>query len=767
MNYDELKRNIADVVKPNGNQEITGQIMQDALFALIENLGEGWQFGGAVRPSDAPALGADVRGFWLAVEKGVYTDFGGVEVTELSAIVYGDGWGVLPLGVAFGVDTEAEIGALSERVKALEADGSVTTSRIADAAVATPKIADKAVVKGKLSEDLQKVLDKAAFVSSLGGYIYYSPATPPSISINDDKTSMTITFPADSRGYMFVMGRNNKFIVTSRHNFSATPEVYTINKYKVLLWDTTNGTISSSSYDSPKDDKYVLLAGFSGSEPVGLVANWLLSQMYVDKVDKSSIINNLTSGGAATPLSAEQGKVLFEKKGISMYYSHNVPPRLEINGMSDIKVTFPVNEGGYFMALGGNNKLIASSRHNLPITNEESYTINRYQVLKWDLTNGAISTTSFDTVYSPNEVVLLSFSGGAVRGVLADFLAINGYFNERGIVDLNKDVETRLYSAIKKKGFYGTYANATGILSLLHFSDLHGSVANLKRIIEFKNKYSSYISDMVHTGDCVTSYFEDDNPFAFVKDGNKVLNVIGNHDCWQEGHTYPTPYDATEEQAYTKFIAPFISSWGVTSAGVNKCYYYKDYVKASVRMIVLDALHYNATQEAWFETALASAKTAGYSVLAVNHYPAQKGLTKIECGGFNPYDEELAEVIPSANQMERLPDSAYSVVDDFISGGGKFICWIGGHTHLDYFGLVPSHPNQMQIMVDKAGDYDAYVEEARIVDTKSQDAFNIFVVDTNLGLVKVVRIGCDTDMFEQTKKAFCYDYRNKVLISNQ
>lgn len=152
MNYDELKRNIADVVKPNGNQEITGQIMQDALFALIENLGEGWQFGGAVRPSDVPALGADVRAFYLAVEKGVYADFGGVEVSELSAIVYGDGWGVLPLGVAFGVDTEAEIGALSERVKALEADGSVTTSRIADGAVTTPKIADTAVTSDKIED---------------------------------------------------------------------------------------------------------------------------------------------------------------------------------------------------------------------------------------------------------------------------------------------------------------------------------------------------------------------------------------------------------------------------------------------------------------------------------------------------------------------------------------------------------------------------------------------------------------------------------------
>ena len=166
MNYEELKRNIADVVKPNGNQEITGQIMQDALFALIENLGEGWQFGGAVRPSDAPALGADVRGFWLAVEKGVYADFGGVEVSELSAIVYGDGWGVLPLGVAFGVDTEAEIGALSERVKALEADGSVTTSRIADKAVTTDKIAAGAVSIDKLNTDLQaKVNDNVKTVA--------------------------------------------------------------------------------------------------------------------------------------------------------------------------------------------------------------------------------------------------------------------------------------------------------------------------------------------------------------------------------------------------------------------------------------------------------------------------------------------------------------------------------------------------------------------------------------------------------------------------
>lgn len=152
MNYDELKRNIADVVKPNGNQEITGQIMQDALFALIENLGAGYQFGGVVATSDAPTLGSDVKAFYLAKGKGVYASFGGVEVTEVSVITYDGAYRVYGLGIAFGTDTEAEIAELDARLKALEADGSVTTAKIADKAVTTLKIADKAITTDKLAD---------------------------------------------------------------------------------------------------------------------------------------------------------------------------------------------------------------------------------------------------------------------------------------------------------------------------------------------------------------------------------------------------------------------------------------------------------------------------------------------------------------------------------------------------------------------------------------------------------------------------------------
>lgn len=239
MNYDELKRNIADVVKTNGNQEITGQIMQDALFALIENLGEGWQFGGAVRPSDVPALGADVRGFWLAVEKGVYADFGGVEVTELSAIVYGDGWGVLPLGVAFGVDTEAEIGALSERVKALEADGSVTTSRIADGAVTTPKIAAGAVTTPKIA-DGAVTNDKIADYAVIGEKIASDAITNDKIranAVSADKLNTDLQSKVNDNVKTVEQTLTIEQKAQARKNIDVD---YLTEDEVANLWDTTN-----------------------------------------------------------------------------------------------------------------------------------------------------------------------------------------------------------------------------------------------------------------------------------------------------------------------------------------------------------------------------------------------------------------------------------------------------------------------------------------------------------------------------------------------
>lgn len=308
--------------------------------------------------------------------------------------------------------------------------------------------------------------------------------------------------------------------------------------------------------------------------------------------------------------------------------------------------------------------------------------------------------------------------------------------------------------------------NRANMFSLLHFSDIHGSDVNIQRIIDFADDYEKYLYDILHSGDAPNAYFSDDNPFALVG-GNRIMEVVGNHECWIQGQTWPRPYTATAQQVYEKFFAPYISNWGVTSPGTNLCYYYKDYSTAKVRLIVLDCIHYDATQESWFETALAGAKTAEYRVVAVTHYPAMTGLDNIDCT-FGTYGESInAETPPSGtDQVERMPESAFTAVDNFIEGGGEFVCWLSGHTHGDFIGTVKEHSNQIQIIISTGKAINGNGDAARVNMTKTQDLFNVFAVDGNNKLIKLVRIGADKDRYLRSRKTLCLNYETKQVISN-
>ena len=69
-------------------------------------------------------------------------------------------------------------------------------------------------------------------------------------------------------------------------------------------------------------------------------------------------------------------------------------------------------------------------------------------------------------------------------------------------------------------------------------------------------------------------------------------------------------------------INPYKANWGANgtlSITSNKCYYYKDYTNAKVRLIVLDCMHENSAQLTWLNNTLASAKSANMHVLIANH----------------------------------------------------------------------------------------------------------------------------------------------------
>lgn len=100
-NYEVLKQAVSDVIKTNGNQEITGAIMQSALLTIISTVGDNATFAGIATPTTNPGT-PDQNIFYLAAQPGVYSNFGGVELTDQLLILTNknDIWVKNELGIA-------------------------------------------------------------------------------------------------------------------------------------------------------------------------------------------------------------------------------------------------------------------------------------------------------------------------------------------------------------------------------------------------------------------------------------------------------------------------------------------------------------------------------------------------------------------------------------------------------------------------------------------------------------------------------------------
>ena len=83
-NYATLKSAIQSVIKTNGNEEITGAVLQSALLSIIDSIGANYTFAGVATPqTDAGAPDQNV--FYIAPE-GTYTNFGGSYTVPLGSL---------------------------------------------------------------------------------------------------------------------------------------------------------------------------------------------------------------------------------------------------------------------------------------------------------------------------------------------------------------------------------------------------------------------------------------------------------------------------------------------------------------------------------------------------------------------------------------------------------------------------------------------------------------------------------------------------------
>ena len=114
MNYNGLISYVEHNIKANDNREITGNIMQQVLETVINELGAGYQFAGIADETTEPPT-TDAKIFFVC-GAGTYTNFGeGFEVPKgsIGILKYDSEWSLSAISIEFDTDS-IEDGAITE-----------------------------------------------------------------------------------------------------------------------------------------------------------------------------------------------------------------------------------------------------------------------------------------------------------------------------------------------------------------------------------------------------------------------------------------------------------------------------------------------------------------------------------------------------------------------------------------------------------------------------------------------------------------------------
>lgn len=298
------------------------------------------------------------------------------------------------------------------------------------------------------------------------------------------------------------------------------------------------------------------------------------------------------------------------------------------------------------------------------------------------------------------------------------------------------------------------------VLSLLHFSDIHGDDTAALKIRKYYDRYSDYIDDILNTGDTVVDTNADS--LGFINNANLgvALMTIGNHDTWG---------NSEQSFVYNKFFTPYISSWGVTqpsnAAANSLMYWYKDYTSKGIRLIGIDCMYPTEAQFTWLTSTLNDAKNNNLSVVLASHYmPLNSSYNAhVLYHGDLPTFSALTDY-GLTNAPQEMSNSFIQKVQDYIDGGGKFICWLCGHRHNDAIFYPDGYNEQLVITIDNAG---TRVPNAT-GDRTGEYLYcaNVVGIDANSKLIKLFRVGCKSDKWMRNINVLTYDYANKKVITN-
>lgn len=149
-NYNSLKTTIDANIKQNGNQEITGQILNSVLNQMVTTLGAGYQFAGVATLDPATDPGSpDAKVFYIANGKGKYEKFGGLEVTEDEVVVLY--WDSAWHKVATGIASQEKLSELESAIATALASYVAKADIVANTGSTTDKVMSQKAVTDNLA----------------------------------------------------------------------------------------------------------------------------------------------------------------------------------------------------------------------------------------------------------------------------------------------------------------------------------------------------------------------------------------------------------------------------------------------------------------------------------------------------------------------------------------------------------------------------------------------------------------------------------------
>lgn len=344
-----------------------------------------------------------------------------------------------------------------------------------------------------------------------------------------------------------------------------------------------------------------------------------------------------------------------------------------------------------------------------------------------------------------------------------------------GICELNADMDPLIQSMGRKVLTTNAtedtaYQEAPAPLRLAHLSDTHSDAGAVARFTEWCRAHSGMIDEMILTGDLVDNKSQPMDFFNYAADHEHILLVLGNHDQATGGAGQTGDNSLSESDAYDKYMAPYIAGWNVNYAS-GQTYWYKDYAASKIRLIGMNTNYRGRTgatadeqaaedaEYSWLTAALDGAKAAGYAVVIAQHYPL--GGTAVSCN-FHMPDKDLAN-----SAKPNVYSRWVQAVDAFIAGGGEFVCWLAGHSHADLVTVGGANNAQLCFTVttqSSAANINICADAERAVGTRSEDAFNVIAIDQGAKLVKLARIGANTDLYLRGRNALVMNYQTKEIL---